>query len=70
MYDNDIFVLLHNNQPWLNAFLAEWGVMSMMMMMMTTMMTTTTTTMTSTGTTMTATKTTMITSFILRNNQP
>ena len=65
MYNNDILVLLHNDQPWLDSFLEERGVMSMMMMMMmmTTIMTTNTTTMKSTGTKMTASKTAMTTSF-------
>ena len=69
MYDNDILILLHNNQPWSDAFLEERGVMSMMMMM-TTMMSKTTTTMTSMGTTMTETKAMMTTSFFLHNIQP
>jgi hypothetical protein len=71
MYDDYILIILHNNQPWLDAFLADWGVMFMMMIMMmatvmtirTETMTMITTTMLSMEMTMTMTKTTMKTSF-------
>ena len=39
MNNDEDHVFLCNNQPWLDAFLAEWGVISTMMM--TTMRTTT-----------------------------